>query len=232
MKYCFKTCHSKEDFRERLDVYCKHWRGNHERCTHSRITTRSYQPFTRRTTNHLVKTHFQPLLQNWEKHLHGKTTNRCESFNGLIAHFAPKSQRYPTTYHHLVNLAVLRKTIGIKYPIIILHALGVPISEEIRHFFEEKERKALKDTERKRGEQFKRRRGHLRSQKALNKQNRQSQEFTYGSVDQTPKVCGHEQCKNRQCICIRACQACSTQCGCHGECANWYNSTGKSSSVV
>jgi len=222
--YCARNLKTEAEFKAKMESYYEHWQGKHDTCSHNMPMNPppQYRCLHSKTIS-ILKEIFDPIIQDSSKYLHGRTTNHCESFNSLIAHFAPKHIRHPS-YTHLVNLAVLRKTIGVRAPLFVLRSLKISVPNEIQLYFSRKERKANKDAARRQSPKYKQQRAQKKIQRQKKKDAKPYPEFFYGKQDLKEKVkCGHKVCNNLRCRCMKDGVGCSEKCGCGGTCSNYYN---------
>jgi hypothetical protein len=101
----------------------------------------------------------------------------------------------------------------------LLCCLQIPVDVDLRFSYQELEEKAIMNAYRKRTESYKNRRVHLVWKRKNKKAASADPEYTY----KPPDHCGHQECTNKMCVCVKNGVACNRGCGCKGVCGNFFN---------
>eukprot|EP01102_Stenamoeba_stenopodia_P006775 TRINITY_DN1889_c0_g1_i8.p1 TRINITY_DN1889_c0_g1~~TRINITY_DN1889_c0_g1_i8.p1 ORF type:complete len:542 (-),score=76.12 TRINITY_DN1889_c0_g1_i8:18-1418(-) len=219
-----RQANKSEEILENFKHSINHWQGNHTNCKHGPLTQ----------TSVLTKKGAKKLLAIFEKHIDGNksqallaglTTNVAESFNSLIAYYAPKAKHYPENYRSLVNLAVLHKIVGVCFPLVILEQLGFSFFNSTYESFIQLMVLREKDRIRKLSKEFKTQRIVCKQRKiaAAAKAKKKHTDCLYKDKKLEVSCNCMSMCLTRRCPCRKNETGCSNTCACRGKCDNYYN---------
>jgi len=192
-------------FSNGLKVMLKHYGGDHSSCVHP---NRKYTQKDALTSAQMVmlKERLNFYSRNSEKFCHGLNQSPCESFNNVIATYAPKNVYVPSMYQSRVNIAVLvHNEEKIETVVDLTHQLmGLPVNDIFLEHLRKKDKAKLRSAL------------HFQTKEKARRKERESKTYAPSShfYKEDTKCNCVTGCKTLRCSCAKNRNACTELCAC------------------